>query len=153
MLESEVLSARTTAIGRVSRSLNDFLQADERAAQLLVETELPSRDSYRRRVAAAAERGDLAELRLEKRRLLLQVAAFDVSGLASLEEVGRALSHLADACLHATLAHVGATDDLAVVAMGKLGAQELNYISDIDVMFVASGDLERATKAAEALLA
>ncbi|MGH2825473.1 MAG: bifunctional [glutamine synthetase] adenylyltransferase/[glutamine synthetase]-adenylyl-L-tyrosine phosphorylase, partial [Actinomycetota bacterium] len=42
---------------------------------------------------------------------------------------------------------------LAVVAMGKLGAQELNYISDIDVMFVASGDLERATKAAEALLA
>ncbi|MGH2702209.1 MAG: hypothetical protein ACRDJ2_10610, partial [Actinomycetota bacterium] len=151
MLDSEVLSARTTAIGRVSRSLNDFLQADERAAQLLVEAELPSQDSYRRRVAAAAERGGLSELRLEKRRLLLQVAALDVSGLASLEEVGLALSHLADACLHATLAHAEATDELAVVAMGKLGAQELNYISDIDVMFVASGDLERATKAAEAL--
>lgn len=153
MLESEVLSTRTTAIGRVSRSLNDFLQQDERAAQLLVEPELPSRDSYRQRMMAAVERGELAELRLEKRRLLLQVAGFDASGLASLEEVGRALAHLADACLDATLARIGALDDLAVVAMGKLGAHELNYVSDIDVMFVATGDLGRAMKAAETLLA
>ncbi|MGH2700656.1 MAG: bifunctional [glutamine synthetase] adenylyltransferase/[glutamine synthetase]-adenylyl-L-tyrosine phosphorylase, partial [Actinomycetota bacterium] len=152
MLDAELLSTRTTAIGRVSRSLSDFLQQDERAAQLLVEAELPSQDSYRDRAAAAVERGDFAELRLEKRRLLLQVAGFDASGLASLEEVGRALSYLADACLHATLAHAGASDELAVVAMGKLGAQELNYVSDIDVMFVASGDLGRATKAAETLL-
>ena len=36
--------------------------------------------------------------------------------------------------------------------MGKLGARELNYFSDIDVMFVASGDIERATRAAESLL-
>jgi glutamate-ammonia-ligase adenylyltransferase len=153
MLESEVLSTRTTAIERVSRSLNDFLQQDERAAQLLVESELPSRDSYRHRMTAAVERGDLVELRLEKRRLLLQIAAFDASGLAELEEVGRALAHLADACLDATLAHFGGSDDLAVVAMGKLGANELNYVSDIDVMFVATGDLGRATKAAENLLA
>lgn len=60
-------------------------------------------------------------------------------------EVGRRLSDLADAALTAALAVAVTTvypdspmsARLGVVAMGKGGARELNYISDVDVIFVA----------------
>lgn len=63
----------------------------------------------------------------------------------SFTEVGRRLSDLADAALTAALAVAVATvypdsplpARLGVVAMGKGGARELNYISDVDVIFVA----------------
>ena len=42
---------------------------------------------------------------------------------------------------------------LAVVGMGKLGGRELNYASDIDVLFVHEGDADAAERAARALLA
>ncbi|MGH2751485.1 MAG: bifunctional [glutamine synthetase] adenylyltransferase/[glutamine synthetase]-adenylyl-L-tyrosine phosphorylase [Actinomycetota bacterium] len=153
MQGSDLRVASTTAIERVSRTLSEFLQQDERAAQLLDERELPDAAGYRESVAEAVEREGMSGLRVEKRRRLLQVAAHDACGRASLEEVGHALSDLADACLQCALKFGGATDELAVVGMGKLGARELNYVSDIDVMFVASGDVERATKVASTLLA
>lgn len=93
----------------------------------------------------------MAELRAEKRFLLLDIAARDVNGELALEDVGRALSDLADASLQRALELLGAPDDFAVIAMGKLGGTELNYSSDIDVMFIAD-DAERATPAAGALL-
>ncbi len=74
-------------------------------------------------------------------------------------EVGRELAHLADACFDAAIAfhdatlrqQVGApryTDDqgverdaeLVVIGMGKLGGEELNFTSDVDVIFVYSSD-------------
>ena len=62
-----------------------------------------------------------------------------------LPEVGAYLSDCADAALTAALAVAFAEvcgDDpipvrLAVVAMGKCGARELNYVSDVDVIFVS----------------
>ncbi len=153
MPDSNPSIATTTAIERVSRSLNDFLQADERAAQLVAEPTLPDATGFLDAAANATAVGGMRELRLEKRRRLLQIAALDASGRLSLEEIGRALSDLADACLGATLVHIEAPEGLSVVAMGKLGARELNYFSDIDVMFVATGNSGRATKAVEMLLA
>ena len=57
--------------------------------------------------------------------------------------VGRRMADLADAALDAALlvarAAVGPQSDdvaLAVIAMGKTGACELNYISDVDVVYV-----------------
>ena len=151
MSATETRNERTTALGRVSRSLNEFLQHDERAGSLITEEQL-NPAGYRIAIADALQRGGLPELRLEKRRRLLQVATFDATGRASLEEIGRALSDLADSCLHAVLEVIEAPDDLAIVGMGKLGARELNYFSDIDIMFVTRGDTTDATRAAEALI-
>ena len=152
MSDSGVRSPGTTAVERISRTLSVFLHSDERAAQLVAEPRVPDAAGLLDAVTSAVTTGGLSELRLEKRRRLLQIAALDAGGRMSLEEIGRALSDLADASLQATLVYIGAHDDLSVVSMGKLGARELNYFSDIDVMFVASGDIERATKFAETLL-
>ena len=71
---------------------------------------------------------------------ILRVAALDLVGSFALEEVGRALADLADGLLREACSSSGVEDDLAVIAMGKLGARELNYGSDIDIVFVGSRD-------------
>ncbi|GAA3037566.1 bifunctional [glutamine synthetase] adenylyltransferase/[glutamine synthetase]-adenylyl-L-tyrosine phosphorylase [Gordonia defluvii] len=90
-------------------------------------------------------------LRRAYRNQLLVIAAHDVAATVqdepyvSIPEAGALLADLADAALTAALA-VAITqacgDDpldvrLAVIAMGKCGARELNYVSDVDVIFVA----------------
>jgi glutamate-ammonia-ligase adenylyltransferase len=71
---------------------------------------------------------------------VLRIAALDLSGETPLETVGASLADLADALLGAATATSCLAADLAVIAMGKLGARELNYGSDIDVVLVGSGD-------------
>lgn len=91
-------------------------------------------------------------LRRGKRRVALITALADLSGAWTLEQVTGALSDFADlACEHAIRAEIGALvrrgklsgqteDDVAtaggmfVLAMGKMGAGELNYSSDIDLI-------------------
>jgi glutamate-ammonia-ligase adenylyltransferase len=92
---------------------------------------------------------DLAALRRAYRRALLRIAAADLTGGRSLEQTMAALSVLADATLGAAYdIAVGelpadvARPRLAVVAMGKCGGRELNYVSDVDVIFVAATDEE-----------
>ncbi|HET9059213.1 MAG TPA: hypothetical protein VFN61_04775, partial [Acidimicrobiales bacterium] len=58
---------------------------------------------------------------------ILRIASLDLSGLLRLEEVGAALSDLADGLVR----HAGPPAGIVVVAMGKMGARELNYGSDI----------------------
>ena len=84
---------------------------------------------------------DVAELVAWKNRELLRIAARDLGGLDPLEEVGSRLSRMADAVLESARALAGvAGEGLAIVAMGKAGAVELNYASDVDVVFVGEGD-------------
>jgi glutamate-ammonia-ligase adenylyltransferase len=85
-----------------------------------------------------------AALRAGFRGILLRLAARDLAGEASLDEVMAALADLAAAAMEAALAIArarlppGATPcRLAVIAMGKCGGRELNYASDVDVIFVA----------------
>jgi glutamate-ammonia-ligase adenylyltransferase len=85
------------------------------------------------------------ELRVAYRRRLLVLAAEDLTGAASLDDVVAELADLASAALRAALriARVQLPPDaapcrLAIIAMGKCGARELNYASDVDVIFVAS---------------
>lgn len=102
---------------------------------------------------AAATEGGYPALRLEKRRRLAALAARDLAGELALEDVGAHLSDLADACIEVFLEMEGSAT-LGVVSMGKLGGRELNYSSDIDLMFVGPPDgLEEATKTATSLLA
>ncbi|MGH2735843.1 MAG: bifunctional [glutamine synthetase] adenylyltransferase/[glutamine synthetase]-adenylyl-L-tyrosine phosphorylase [Actinomycetota bacterium] len=145
-------AARSAAVRAASRTLGELLDRDERARALLEDEALPERGALGDILLRELGEGGMAALRAEKRRRLTQITALDLTGGASLEGVGAALADLADACLDATLAHIGAPDGLSVVGMGKLGACELNYISDIDVMFVSGGDVEQSTKAAAALL-
>ena len=82
-------------------------------------------------------------LRVEYRRKLLQLAALDLTGELPLDAVMAGLADLATAALAAALAIARSElpaglppARLAVIAMGKCGARELNYSSDIDVIFV-----------------
>jgi glutamate-ammonia-ligase adenylyltransferase len=71
---------------------------------------------------------------------VLRVAALDLTGSLALEETGEALADLAGSLLEAASTQAGVAAELAVVGMGKLGARELNYGSDIDIFLVGSGD-------------
>jgi [glutamine synthetase] adenylyltransferase / [glutamine synthetase]-adenylyl-L-tyrosine phosphorylase len=105
---------------------------------------------------------DVPALRRGYRRNLLRIAADDLTGGADVEDTMTALSELADATLEAALAIAAAERRadaaacrLAVIAMGKCGGRELNYVSDVDVVFVAepAGDTdgEKALQVAAAL--
>ncbi|MEO5609212.1 MAG: bifunctional [glutamine synthetase] adenylyltransferase/[glutamine synthetase]-adenylyl-L-tyrosine phosphorylase [Ornithinibacter sp.] len=86
-------------------------------------------------------------LRTAYREQLLGIAAIDLTApdpVETLPQTAAALADLAEAALEAALViareEVGADADrtrLAVIAMGKTGGRELNYISDVDVIFVA----------------
>jgi [glutamine synthetase] adenylyltransferase / [glutamine synthetase]-adenylyl-L-tyrosine phosphorylase len=96
------------------------------------------------RPGGGGEAEPVAALRVAYRRRLLPLAARDLTGEASLDEVAAELADLAAAVLEAALAIArsqlppgSAPCRLAVIAMGKCGARELNYASDVDVIFVA----------------
>ncbi len=145
--------ARVEALRAASRTLGLLLEENQAASELLAgEEPLPSRDGYLEIARKACSIGGIGALRVAKRLRVAEIAGRDLAGELPLEEVGRALSDLAEACLDATLEQVGGSQSLAVIGMGKLGGAELNYFSDIDVMFLADGDLGAATTAAEALV-
>ncbi len=82
-------------------------------------------------------------LRVEYRRVLLRLASRDLAHDLAVDDAAAELSDLAAGTLDAALAvarqRVGdsaATARLAVIAMGKCGGHELNYVSDVDVIYV-----------------
>lgn len=84
----------------------------------------------------------LNALRRFQRWELLRIGVCDFFGLLDLRRVTVQLSLLADAlvqsCLNHAYAHAGVSPQgLAIIAMGKLGGEELNYSSDIDLLFLA----------------
>ncbi|MEJ5358963.1 MAG: bifunctional [glutamate--ammonia ligase]-adenylyl-L-tyrosine phosphorylase/[glutamate--ammonia-ligase] adenylyltransferase [Desulfobacterales bacterium] len=107
--------------------------------------------------SAADEEEAGCRLRRLRRRELCRIAWRDLAGLADLEETVRELSDLADACLHHGLAWLherlcreagvpegpgGAPLGLTVIALGKLGGRELNFSSDVDLLFAYAADGE-----------
>jgi glutamate-ammonia-ligase adenylyltransferase len=101
---------------------------------------------------AATQSEAMVRLRSAKRRAALAIALADIAGLWPLEDVTRALTEFADACVKGALrfllreaaqrdamserdgAVLEATTGIVVLAMGKYGAFELNYSSDIDLV-------------------
>ncbi|WP_019895925.1 bifunctional [glutamate--ammonia ligase]-adenylyl-L-tyrosine phosphorylase/[glutamate--ammonia-ligase] adenylyltransferase [Hydrogenovibrio halophilus] len=92
------------------------------------------------------------KLRQYRREEMMRIALRDLSGLADLPESMRDLSDLADALVGGALdwhtqalterhgtpigEHSGEPQKLLIIGMGKLGGQELNFSSDIDLIFV-----------------
>ncbi len=99
--------------------------------------------------------GAFGKTRLFKQREMLRIATRDLARLAEVPEITRELSNLADVCLDTVFQlcrqqlverfgapfHLDAEErwqptPFCVLGMGKLGGQELNYSSDVDVLFL-----------------
>ena len=137
----EVVRARLLAVLGASAALGDHLVANPGEWVALAgdvtdaALDVPA-------VPEAPGPAGVTELRLAYRRSLLRIAAADLTGALDIDRVMHRLSRLADATLQAALALAGGTAQtrLAVIAMGKCGGGELNYVSDVDVIFVCTAD-------------
>ena len=99
----------------------------------------------------------LDALRRYQRRQLLRIGTSDFLGLYDLRAVFSQLSRLAiglvRACLVLAAQQTGiAPGGFVVLAMGKLGGWELNYSSDIDLLFVAKKNADTYLNLAEQLI-
>lgn len=128
-LKDDFLKHAIGALTQASRFLTRLLISDPLALDVIA--------NYDARPAFVHDTEE--QLARWKRLELLRIATRDVTGLDRLEEVGARLARLADDVLVGAAALAGA-DDVVIVGMGKLGGRELNYSSDIDVMFVGETD-------------
>jgi glutamate-ammonia-ligase adenylyltransferase len=160
---------RLVALVAASRSLGGWLAAHPGEADRLGDgrrfaAPRPVADLVAEATATVGRHQDPAAawdgLRRFKRRELVRVAVRDLAGGVDVQQVGAELADLAQACLEAGLAlaarEAGVQPDgaaVAVLGMGKLGGGELNYVSDIDVLFchrpAEGADPEAAGRAAE----
>ncbi len=152
-----MLRAGVVAIACASRSLTSGLIANSDLLTPLLDADDLAREdgveALQRSWDTEPQRDDVdPALRRWKQRRLLRIAARDLLGLADLPAVGRELAALAEVCLGAALAAANPEVPIAIIGMGKLGGRELNYASDVDVIFVHDGDREAAERALRKLL-
>ena len=154
------LLGASEAMGDLVSRRPELLQLFEKSIeQLSSPAEL--RDALHESVSGLAETFDAptiwSAMRFAYRRELLKIAIFDLEqkdAEAGLPKIAASLADLAGAALDAALeiarAELRASSEfgvfsgeeiantsLSIIAMGKCGARELNYISDVDVIFVA----------------
>lgn len=129
-----------------------------------VDAPLKTPERLREELAQRAHRYDdpearLGVLRRYKNEEVLRIGLFDISGEIGVPEVATQLSALADAALDEVLFLAeseqrerygeptggGARAALTIIGLGKLGGRELGYHSDLDLIFVYSGDGQAET--------
>ncbi len=149
--EDSTSRRRLLAVLGASSALADHLVAHPEHWLAVTEASpVAATDRVARLVADVSSPGELTPadaLRIGYRQQLLGIAALDLTApdpLDVLPATAAALADLASAALEAALVvardEVGeeaACTRLAVVAMGKTGGRELNYLSDVDVIFAA----------------
>ncbi|MFJ9429960.1 bifunctional [glutamine synthetase] adenylyltransferase/[glutamine synthetase]-adenylyl-L-tyrosine phosphorylase [Streptomyces sp. NPDC101490] len=165
LLSAKPFRDRLLGVLGASEALGDHLARHPRDWESLVTYEAadlhPGVPEFEHELAAA---DDPVALRIAYRRCLLAIAARDVCGTTDVSETAAELADLATATLRAALAiaRTAAPADaaqcrLAVIAMGKCGGHELNYVSDVDVIFVGEpvegADEGKAIQAATRLAA
>jgi glutamate-ammonia-ligase adenylyltransferase len=154
---SEDLRAELPRVAAGSEFIASALIQDARALEWFARHEEPSaaRDAhadYEARTAAAPTAADAQRLLREwRRREMLRIAWRDITGRADVRETLHALSDFADGSIRAAASaarlHVQAVFGsprggnakevpLIVLGMGKLGGRELNFSSDIDLVFL-----------------
>uniref|UniRef100_A0AAU2A9I0 Bifunctional glutamine synthetase adenylyltransferase/adenylyl-removing enzyme n=1 Tax=Streptomyces sp. NBC_00093 TaxID=2975649 RepID=A0AAU2A9I0_9ACTN len=160
VIAAKPLRDRLLGVLGASAALGDHLIRHPRDWHALVMYEPrdlhPGVEEFERGLAEAT---DPISLRVAYRRCLLSIAARDVCGTTDIAQTAAELADLATATLRAALAiaRTAAPEDasicrLAVIAMGKCGGHELNYVSDVDVIFVGEAvdgaDEQKAMRAA-----
>ena len=154
---AQELRAELPRVVAASEFVASALIQDPAALAWLHEHDEPAADrgaaqDYESRAASATTTaGAQLILREWRRRELLRIAWRDIAGRAPVTETLRDVSDLADACLRASVAaarrHLetpfgnarnaqGGEVPFIVVAMGKLGGRELNFSSDVDLVFL-----------------
>ncbi|MFE5299887.1 bifunctional [glutamine synthetase] adenylyltransferase/[glutamine synthetase]-adenylyl-L-tyrosine phosphorylase [Streptomyces sp. NPDC056632] len=144
LLSAKPFRDRLLGVLGASEALADHLARHPRDWQTLVTYEAadlhPGVAEFER---GLGEADDPVSLRVAYRRCLLAIAARDVCGTIDVAQTAAELADLATATLRAALAlaRAAAPEDavqcrLSVIAMGKCGGHELNYVSDVDVIFV-----------------
>ncbi|MFE5661894.1 bifunctional [glutamine synthetase] adenylyltransferase/[glutamine synthetase]-adenylyl-L-tyrosine phosphorylase [Streptomyces sp. NPDC056517] len=144
LLAAKPFRDRLLGVLGASEALADHLARHPRDWESLVTYEAtdlhPGVPEFERGLAEAV---DAVSLRVAYRRSLMAIAARDVCGTIDVAETAAELADLATATLRAALAIArtatpadAAMCRLAVIAMGKCGGHELNYVSDVDVIFV-----------------
>ena len=159
VLTDRALRRRLIGVLGVSATLGDLLVANPQEWR-----ELQGEQNKRAAGYPTRDVSTVPALRSAYRRELLRIVAADLTGAADVDVTMRRLTELADATLAAALAiasaehpELAAVCTLAVVAMGKCGGRELNYVSDVDVVYVAEPadgvDVEVAMRAGSTLAA
>src|SRR3954453_10399499 len=155
---------RLLAVLGASEALGEHLVRHPAQWRLLADatavTTRPSRLGLRHRLQGAVtglvgvEARDA--LRRSYRQALLVLAARDLTGALEVADVAGELADLAEATLAAALdvaVREHPTESrLAVIGMGKCGGRELNYVSDVDVIFVAEPADASASAVAAAMM-
>ena len=176
LCEDHVLRARLLAVLGTSTALADFLVGAPTEWRRLAKDNCTGIDCYTDTLRASlrTSAGDTltagaAEhaLKAAYRGILLEIAADDLGHLVDPElakpsyaDITGRLTALAEASLVSGLAVAHAElkvpepapARIAVIAMGKCGGRELNYVSDVDVIFVGEGDLPVATRLASTMM-
>ncbi|HEX8099587.1 MAG TPA: putative nucleotidyltransferase substrate binding domain-containing protein, partial [Actinomycetota bacterium] len=134
----EITSAAARLLG-FSTAASDFFSANPEELESLADLRPRSANDF-----LAEGRHDVghlgppAGLRRFRRRAAYRIAARDLFG-APVDEVMAELTWIGEACLRIALEHIEGAAALAIIGMGKLGGRELNYASDVDVLFVHDG--------------
>ena len=148
----EVLANAVRVLG-FSSAAADLLVAHPEEAGALADVRARSSDDLRDEL-----RGDMARagavdgLRLFRRRAMLRAAARDLGG-ASVEDVVAEITAIAEACLAFACEQAAPDGGLAVIGMGKLGGAELNYASDVDLVFLHDGNGEQRQREVQRFMA
>lgn len=136
---------RVVAVAGASRPLGDLLARLPDPVEALRTLDPVTADGVAAAVhaaLAASPPDPAAAVAAIRRRCTADIAARDLTGAATVDEVARELSALAEGVLTGALAalhrEIAPENNvrLAVIGMGKLGGCELNYVSDVDVIFV-----------------
>jgi glutamate-ammonia-ligase adenylyltransferase len=135
LLADPVSLASAARLLGFSTAVTDFLVAHPEEASLFADVSSRDRPALVGEAGESVDRwGAEAGLRRFRRRATARIGSRDLEG-ASFEDVVEELTHVAEACLEVAAREAGASH-LAIVGMGKLGGRELNYASDVDVVFV-----------------
>ena len=107
-----------------------------------------SRSDFEAALRTAWDRGaSFGDVRRRQRRSLARLAACDLFNVLDLKTVTLQLSLLADATVRLAASVAGLPRRTAILALGKLGGEELNYSSDIDLVVISEappGEIQRA---------
>ncbi|GAA4715350.1 bifunctional [glutamine synthetase] adenylyltransferase/[glutamine synthetase]-adenylyl-L-tyrosine phosphorylase [Nocardioides conyzicola] len=170
LVDDEGTAMRVLCVLGASEALADHLVRHPEHWRELTEPVLGStrpaawamRESLLAAVTGKPDAEAVDALRVEYRRLLLRLAARDLTHDLGVDDAAAELADLAAGTLEAAMAiarqRVGPDADLArlaVIAMGKCGGHELNYVSDVDVIYayapVDGADENAAMRAATQL--